>query len=353
MTDNKINLQHLTTILSEKTGLAKKDTESFLREWFEVMGEAITEVGILKVKKLGTFKLVPIENRESIHVASGDRVLIPAHNKIIFTPDKELAELVNEPFSFFETTEIESDSLSDEQVQEPIDITENEDVIEIPEPTEKLPETKPEELPEPIKQEESIEQKAPVTISEPLESVKHKSLSPKHYLLIFAGILVLAVGVFFFHDSFSNKEKPALTQVAPVPSPKPAQEPVKEPLKEPEPVREQTQETLPVQKNELEKPKENPIVKESKPAEPVKITSTEKYRTVVSGERLTTIAQEEYGNKYFWVYIYEENRNVIANPDKIQPGLKLVIPPAQKYGIDKNDEKSLSEAKAISDGFKK
>ncbi|GHU62304.1 hypothetical protein FACS1894123_03010 [Bacteroidia bacterium] len=340
MTDNKINLQHLTTILSEKSGLAKKDTESFLREWFDVMGEAITEDGILKVKKLGTFKLTPIEDRESINVASGERVLIPAHNKIIFTPDKELADLVNEPFSWFETVEIESEA--------PLEESSKPEIVESTEVVEDFKDIK-------VIEPEPIEETAPVIISNPVSPLKHKSRLHKHQshksrshkrrlrrrMFFFAGILVLTIGVFFFFDGFSNKKRPVLTQITPTP------------VSAPKPTPESTQDTLPAQKNEPETPKETPIIKESKPAEPAKTTSTPKYRTVANGDRLTLIAQEEYGNKYFWVYIYEENRNIIANPDKIRPGLKLVIPPAQKYGIDKNDEKSVGEAKAISDGFKK
>jgi nucleoid DNA-binding protein len=332
MTDKKINLQHLTTILSEKSGLAKKDTEKFLREWFEVMGEAIIEEGMLKVKRLGTFKLTSIEERESVNVVSGERILIPAHNKIIFTPDKNLSELVNEPFSWFETVEIESEeqplkeSLAPEIV-ESIEIVESTEVvesIEVVESTEII-ETAP------------IEETAPVTVSEPVRrrrKRKRKSKLIKSYWVLFAVIFVLACCVSFFYNDFSYRKRPAVTQTTKVIDP--ASVPVSKPKPEvvPESIVEPAQDTLSVEKPRLETP-------------------VEKYRTVVSGERLTLIAKEEYGNKFFWVYIYEENKNILKNPDRIIPGLKLVIPPAQKYGIDKNDEKSVNKAKSISDAFKK
>ena len=59
---------------------------------------------------------------------------------------------------------------------------------------------------------------------------------------------------------------------------------------------------------------------------------------------LTTLAEKHYGSPWFWVYIYEENRNIISNPNNIRPGTRVVIPPAEKYGIDKNNKASLKKA---------
>lgn len=63
---------------------------------------------------------------------------------------------------------------------------------------------------------------------------------------------------------------------------------------------------------------------------------------------LTRMAKKHYGHKDFWVYIYEENKNIIDNPNRITPGTIVVIPPAEKYGIDVNDPESLKKAKAKS-----
>ena len=67
--------------------------------------------------------------------------------------------------------------------------------------------------------------------------------------------------------------------------------------------------------------------------------------TVRSGYLIHDMAKKFYGNKDFWVYIYEENKSKIGNPNRMQPGVVLVIPPAEKYGIDPNSAESLRKAK--------
>ena len=69
------------------------------------------------------------------------------------------------------------------------------------------------------------------------------------------------------------------------------------------------------------------------------------YETVSAGNVLTHMANRHYGNQCFWVYIYEENKDKIKDPNNIKGGTKLVIPPAEKYGIDKADKKSVAKAK--------
>jgi len=117
--NEKLGLQDLAALLSEKAAIAKKDAETFLREYFEVMNEELINSGLLKIKDLGFFKLSLMDDRESINVTTGERFLIPAHYKVTFTPDKKLADTVNEPFALFETTEIEDESGLDDLVTVP------------------------------------------------------------------------------------------------------------------------------------------------------------------------------------------------------------------------------------------
>lgn len=104
--NNKLTIQELATLLSVKSGKDVYETERFIREFITVVSEGLLSDKMVKVKGLGTFKIVLVEDRESIHVNTGDRILIPAHYKCSFIPDNELKELVNRPFSIFETTEI-------------------------------------------------------------------------------------------------------------------------------------------------------------------------------------------------------------------------------------------------------
>ena len=104
--NNKLTIQELATLLSVKSGKDVYETERFIREFITVVSEGLFSDKMVKVKGLGTFKIVLVEDRESIHVNTGERILIPAHYKCSFIPDNELKELVNRPFSIFETTEI-------------------------------------------------------------------------------------------------------------------------------------------------------------------------------------------------------------------------------------------------------
>ncbi len=99
----KISIQEIATILIEKNGLKRKEAELFVTTMFELIKETLPAERIVKVKGLGTFKVIDIEARESVNVNTGQRVLIEGHDKITFMPDATMKELVNKPFSQFET----------------------------------------------------------------------------------------------------------------------------------------------------------------------------------------------------------------------------------------------------------
>lgn len=99
----KRNIQTVAEILTDKAAIEKKEAASFATTMFEVIQEGLNRDGIVKVKGLGTFKVIDVEARESVNVNTGERVLIDSHSKITFTPDTTMKELVNKPFSQFET----------------------------------------------------------------------------------------------------------------------------------------------------------------------------------------------------------------------------------------------------------
>lgn len=120
--NNKLTIQELATLLSVKSGKDVYETERFIREFITVVSEGLLSDKMVKVKGLGTFKIVLVEDRESIHVNTGERILIPAHYKCSFLPDNELKELVNRPFSIFETTEIgDAASFQDMEMADDLD----------------------------------------------------------------------------------------------------------------------------------------------------------------------------------------------------------------------------------------
>lgn len=107
--NNRFTLQDMAGLLATQTGRTKKDSEEFLRTLINVISEGVFDDRLVKVKGLGTFKIIEVEDRESINVNTGKRFVIPGHYKFNFSPDKDLKELVNKPFSFFDTTEINNE----------------------------------------------------------------------------------------------------------------------------------------------------------------------------------------------------------------------------------------------------
>ena len=99
----KISTQELAGVLVERWHIGKKEASQFVNELFFLIQKSLNEDKIVKVKGLGTFKIIDVDDRESVNVNTGDRVLIEGHGKITFTPDPLMKELVNKPFSQFET----------------------------------------------------------------------------------------------------------------------------------------------------------------------------------------------------------------------------------------------------------
>lgn len=182
---NKLTLNNIAKVLVEKNGLEPKEAMMFTTAMFDLIHDRLNEEGIVKVKGLGTFKMIRVEARESINVRTGERVLIDSHAKITFTPDAVMKELVNKPFSQFETVVLNDDvEFTDMKSEETTDETNNSeqseslvDVVsegETPEPApepvaEVAPEPAPEVAPEPVA--EPTPEPAPVVAPEPVAEV--------------------------------------------------------------------------------------------------------------------------------------------------------------------------------------
>lgn len=99
----KVTIQDICKVLVERKGLSKKDASNFVNMMFDTIQQGLERDLLVKVKGLGTFKIIDVDSRESVNVNTGERVLIEGHNKITFVPDALMKELVNKPFSQFET----------------------------------------------------------------------------------------------------------------------------------------------------------------------------------------------------------------------------------------------------------
>lgn len=122
----KQTIQEIAKILVEKNKLTPKEASLFAASMFELIQQRLDKEELVKIKGLGTFKMIRVEARESVSVRTGERVMIDSHAKITFTPDTMMKELVNKPFSQFETVilndgvEFEdlADDLTDEEQME-------------------------------------------------------------------------------------------------------------------------------------------------------------------------------------------------------------------------------------------
>lgn len=99
----KLSISEIAQVLVDNKGLSQKDAENFVAAMFDIIQTAMERDKLVKIKGLGTFKIIDVEARESINVNSGERVVIEGHGKVTFTPDASMKELVNKPFSQFET----------------------------------------------------------------------------------------------------------------------------------------------------------------------------------------------------------------------------------------------------------
>jgi nucleoid DNA-binding protein/nucleoid-associated protein YgaU len=354
----KINIQDIAALLAQKANITKKEAETFIRECFDTMSDALLTEESVKVKNLGNFKLLLVNDRESVDVVTGERVLLPAHYKISYTPDNELAQAVNEPFAFFDSVELldekVEETVSEEKKPEEIVSKENpflekdlfefeeEEQVEILEEQEEVQIVMQEEVREETPVRKPVEE--PEIIIDPYatRNSPKKKIQIDWALIACVIVFLLIIGAIYYiytekQKMTSNKIPSALTLMDDV---------------NPYLINEDTTDEFVVEevteKNDTVSEPEAIVTSEPTavvvPEEPV---VAEKKRTIRLGERLTMYASEEYGAKCFWVYIYEENKNIIKDPNRVQEGITIVIPPAAKYGIDKNDPESIKKAKDL------
>ena len=159
----KIFMAELADMLAQKAGISKREAQQFLTDFVETIQDGVNNDKLVKIKGLGTFKVIDVDARESVNVNTGERVTIDSHQKLTFTPDAAMKELVNKPFSQFETVvlndgvefddepEVEEPAIAEETpepVVEPTPEPEPEPVV-VPEP-EPEPVVVPEPEPEPV-----------------------------------------------------------------------------------------------------------------------------------------------------------------------------------------------------------
>ena len=201
----KLTIQDIAKVLVEKSGLTQKEANKFATEMFSIIQQRLEEDELVKIKGFGTFKIINVEARESVSVRTGERVMIDSHAKVTFTPDTVMKELVNKPFSQFETVVlndgVEFDDVAEDNEEEmaavedvisPVEetpVVEIAQVVEEPQVEEKpqVEEPQVEETPMVTLAEDEPVEEEPVADEEPVE----EESSWKKWLLAVAVVLVL------------------------------------------------------------------------------------------------------------------------------------------------------------------
>ncbi|MDE6422223.1 MAG: HU family DNA-binding protein, partial [Muribaculaceae bacterium] len=117
--DNKISASGLSAMVALTTGMPGDLCEKFIKELCSLIADTLETGENVRIKGLGTFKIVEIESRKSVDVTTGEEIEIPSHSRVIFVPCKELASLVNAPFEAFEAEEVADDLPTDELMLDP------------------------------------------------------------------------------------------------------------------------------------------------------------------------------------------------------------------------------------------
>ena len=177
--EKKLLLQEVADLLATKTGISRKAADNFSRLFFDLIVEGLTKDKYVKIKGLGTFKIVSVGERESINIHTGERIQISGHNKITFTQDPFIKDLVNKPFAHFQTVPLNDETeLSELEEVDKLSAIQSNTTEEEDETQEELteePVAMPEELPtenhESADTSEEVESQPAATTATPQDDI--------------------------------------------------------------------------------------------------------------------------------------------------------------------------------------
>lgn len=342
MENKKVSLQELTDTIVAQSGATKRFTESFLRELVQVIQEYLEKDGVVKVKGLGTFKLIWNEPRKSVDVSSGNSIVLPGHYKVTFMPDNEVKEKINAPYAHLETVMGGAEVIS--EVEESGELIVEKGEVEPSDVDAASPNNQITASPE----RSDLDSDSPThqITDSPIESP-----SKKKWWVIMVVLMLLcllgAAGYYWKDVLLPQRNAPVATQTK-VPVVVVQIDTIDDVITDTI-----AADTWEQEKTTLEKDS-TPVIEV--PVDTIVELTLENYTyqdalnapvrdtvTVIDGSRLTMVAYRAFGHKAFWVYVYDANRNVLTSPNAVEKGMKLVIPdlplsivnPKSKLCIDK------------------
>lgn len=358
----KLSWTELRRALAVRAGVSEKQAGAFLNAMQAQLVEALKSDKQVKINGLGTFKLQAVAPRKSVNVTTGEEILIEGYNKLAFTPEagvKELIESGKAESSKPAAASVPTDPIQKlgAQAEEIVDILGElgQSPAEAPEEPKapEMPEPEPVFIPEPEPKPEPVFIPEPGFVREPEPMPEPPKKKKSHFLrdtLICVVILLmlLAGGYFFLRNELTtiimSFIKPDETEiVVPVAADTIAvampeeevivEEPIESAPEVEEVASEPKQESKPKakakKKNALT---EDQILKEFLEASGELAGPTAEYPDLITTEpmhqdsRLTWMSKRFYGTKAYWPYLYDANKDIISNPNDIEVGTPIRVP---------------------------
>lgn len=341
MADNKLSWTELRRALANRAGVTEKEANLFLNAFNAQLVEALKKDKQVKINGLGIFRLQTVAPRKSVNVASGEEITIDEYNKIAFVPEagvKELVEKGLQPTDVSNKAAAPVDPIQKlgAQAEEIVDIlgelgqgTKEPSVVsdqpseEPKDPEPVVEETKAEEPvveePAPVVEETKAVEPEPAPVVEPApmveepkaaepEETETKAAPKKEYhfvrdtlICVVVLLMLLLVGYFFLREQISGWIESLM--------------------------KEQPQVEVVVEEEVIEEP-EIVVIEEWNYDE---LLLTEK---IPEGSRLAWIAKKYYGDKVYWPYLYEANKDHISNPSLITVGTPIRVPKLSEAAKD-------------------
>lgn len=225
-------IKDIAKLLVEKHKMSMTIADDFLQNMVEVINEGLLQDRMVKIKGFGTFKLQEVKERASVNVNTGERVVIAAHDKITFTPDAVMKDMVNKPFAHFETVIVDGNETpapkqKEEQPakaveEKPVEVVEEkaEEPVKVEEPKKE----EPKKVEEPVKAvEPKKEEPKPVKAVEQLAKVEEpqseadEPASSRKWIYIAAGVIctvVLCLVCYFAQNNKKEAQEAEKTELA-------------------------------------------------------------------------------------------------------------------------------------------
>lgn len=393
MAENKLSWTELRRALADRAGVSEKDANTFLSAMNAQLVEALKQDKQLKINGLGMFKLQAVAPRKSVNVTTGEEIIIEGYNKIAFVPEAGVKELVESTNMKANNENVDPIQKLGEQAEEIKDILgnlgqdpANESVesapveaapvveptfVPDPEPT-IVPDPEPAYVPPTFSMPDPISDPEPAYVpptfsipdstpepegpkDEPKKKKKKESHVMRGLLICLVILLLLAlVGYFFFRDQIGGWVDELKVRIHPV-------EQVEVVEEEPVVVEEESYDYDDLSPERIVAEFEEESASDGEWRESDKAKYPHLIATVPlhEGSRLTLIALRYYGSKTYWPYLFDANRDHIANPNVIDAGTPIRVPRLTKLQLDttnsltraKLDRLHMEAEKAINAGF--